>query len=621
MYNDRGYNRGYGRPRSTNSLLDFNTYNPEYIGRPIEAIESMAAHQSSNTQQLMDSTSALDIAMSNININPLDEGGQNIKNQQLQAFREGVSAITQGDYQMAGAGINKIKSDFVKNKGLQTAVENQASYTANREALTEAYDKDKLSDAQYRDAMTQPAANTQVDEFGIYNKFTPNQYVTKYDYNADISKYTNAFNKRVDDIGMTDIIGADGTKRGYKQGFVSRVDTEQLAKGIDSLIESNPDMKAFLQQEAKLTGRDYDTFVDKIIEGYTTQKSGQDRRTTSTIWKPSTRVDSKAATRVGTRLYGIGRIMNNENSNILKNILPEIAGQDSDGIGSPGHNAIKAIGTAYNWAIGENHKGDERYKNITDEGEIAMLRNMAIGIGGMDANTNIGDLTDAERKGVFKRIGTFYEQVTNNNHEEINANVSFVNMYTDTNRRKNENNTMFGSESGLLIDKNGVDQSTGVYKSFGKYLDYETGEEIPRDELLDGLDSKNVRGLVLGNTNYANPISTIANDHSFADSKLLQFTDGNGNVKLVYAGLPIGNVQSLNKESVDKSMLYSSFYKSGITNDVTLNNKRFTIMYNPNITSEAGIRVGGFTINGNTKYSQNFGTVEDIYDNIYNKQQ
>ena len=125
-----------------NGLLDFNVFQPRFVGRPVSDIGQMVDYRRTQDRQLVDNVNAIDIAMSNVDINPLDVGGQQMLAERQQALKQGVSDIVDtGNYKLAPAIVNKLSKDFITDKGIQTAVENQAAYNANRAKLQERYEK------------------------------------------------------------------------------------------------------------------------------------------------------------------------------------------------------------------------------------------------------------------------------------------------------------------------------------------------------------------------------------------------------------------------------------------------------------------------------------------------
>lgn len=265
--------------QSGRSLLDFNVYQPEFIGRPIEEISKMVDTRSTDNANMFNQLSALDVTMSNLDVNPNDEGAKQAMLEQRQKFNEGIDLITQPDnYNLAGTYVNKLGTDFAKNKWLQTSVENNAKYQAALQELKSKRDKNLISEAAYQMGIQQAKPNTQQEAEGLYSSFEPMNIVNYYDTNDDLSNFK--FDKKTIRHLMEPVRDEQGNITSYNQREITSIDEKELRQSMMNLIGSNPEAMASIKQEFQAEGGNpndnvaLDAYINNIIDPYVRSKVG-----------------------------------------------------------------------------------------------------------------------------------------------------------------------------------------------------------------------------------------------------------------------------------------------------------------------------------------------------------
>lgn len=281
--------------RNSNSLVDFNVYQPDFIGRPVEDISKMVAYRNTQDRELFNQASAIDQAMANVNINQEDAAGRALLDEQRTAFKQGIGGLTDAEnYRMAPAIINRLSNDFISNKGIQAAVANQADYLANREALKTKYEKGKISDVQYKTALNQTPIQTDIDDTGNYSRFTPIELINKYNIKGDLENYAKTFKADTyqtrpkyrfaqydeNGNGIGSPIGVDYVRTKGK-------DLNRLTTGLYNTIASNPEAMNYAQQEADFRGIKVDDYINSLANPILEGERGADLYNMGSLFSPN----------------------------------------------------------------------------------------------------------------------------------------------------------------------------------------------------------------------------------------------------------------------------------------------------------------------------------------------
>ncbi len=574
MYRDRMsnnyYGGGYGQPyRNTNSLIDFNTFNPQFIGRPVEDIRGMVHQQDVNTRQLVDTTSALDITMSNLNINPEDEAGQVWKQQQQEAFRGDVQSIIDNeDYKLAPAIINKTANDFIKNKGLQEAVDNNVKYEEWKAGLQERSDKGLLSDAQYADALTQPPASTDLISDGIYNKFEPKHYVKPHDIQGDLESYGQKYDAttiQTSPIYTYAEYDKDGNGIGIPTGtkYVRTVgkDRTGLKKGLYDIINNNPEALAFVRQESGLLGVSEKEYIDKFLDPVYENNAARSIYNMGSLYQPTIPKAGKPSPNSRTHVIGQSAglpLINNYEEGVatlrgetslftkgkeyVKDNISSIPGWEFTlGLGKSileaGEDAIQGASDTYNKIPKAERERldreqakvkplDPRLANLDDK-MLNLTTNMLKYNYGIDKPLN--ELTSKE----LKKLSNIADDIENAYKDGVLNSVGIkYNVEAD---RKEFLDTYFGDKTGTLTrDKTGNFPSAGLQSNtlvydpnLDKVVTLEKYMELVNEGSNDLPDKVSKTQKVdispVMNLTYKNSIYTLSGNEAFIEPVVVNF--------------------------------------------------------------------------------------------------
>lgn len=267
-----GYGRGYNpyrMPANTGSMLNFGVNAPTYIGRPVDKIGDMLGKLDAQNKDNFNKASALDIAMSNLDVNPLDEG---VVQRQRDMFNQGINDLTsEGDYRIAPARISKLYSNFAKNKELKTALANQQSYNKYMDDVQGSYDKGRLSNEQYQRDINTAFTPTVADE--VSGNFIPTRYnMSPYqvDVNSIANKVVNAMpTNTIEGIPLAGIdIDNPAHIPYFTKGTTKYKEVERMRNAIKANILAEPGAEAFIKDQADAMGMDGEEYLNNILEAH-----------------------------------------------------------------------------------------------------------------------------------------------------------------------------------------------------------------------------------------------------------------------------------------------------------------------------------------------------------------
>lgn len=259
-YNNDGYgNTNYMRavrPYNNNqSLLSFNTYTPEYIGRPIETYAKMMETMSKNNKDIVDMTNAIDLAISNSNISDSDNS---IKLQQKQMLNNGIDEIIKAkDYNLIEAKLNKLVKESQTNPLFNKALENKAIYDAWQKEEKDRYLKGQISEARYNKNMQLQAKPT------VLNPTTGLPETNSYENGANYvdldPKIANIISKFPVDSYEGIPIAYPDENNPYQINYFTQNTTEyrkskELREAIEQGLLSDTEAKDFIYDQAEALG-------------------------------------------------------------------------------------------------------------------------------------------------------------------------------------------------------------------------------------------------------------------------------------------------------------------------------------------------------------------------------
>lgn len=271
---------------SPGSLLTFNTYQPDYIGRPVEAIGKSMLSQSNANKALLDKTSNLSIAVSNLDINPVDE---NIRIEQQNKFQQGIQEAANSNYNTAAANINKLYRDYASNIPLKTAISRNKKFQARK--LYAQQNKQNYDNLTYDAIMNEKLTPTIPDEYGIYHDdetIVPN-YMTKVDYNKILDQSINKYNITSDKLKTENILDKTGNIIGIKQVTTSSKNSNDVKESMINNILANKQAVDYAGQIASIRNKQNPNLnlTDKdIINGWAdTSLNANELTTSNTAYK------------------------------------------------------------------------------------------------------------------------------------------------------------------------------------------------------------------------------------------------------------------------------------------------------------------------------------------------
>jgi hypothetical protein len=656
--------------QSKGSLIDFNVYKPEYIGRPVEQLQKMVQLQAANNKQILDKTSAIDLALSNLDVNPEDEGAKAAIANQRQAINDRInSIISSGDYTLAEAQANRMARDFTTDKGLQQSVANQAIYNKHRELAEKLYHNNKISYGEYLHGMNQPVPDTKLDDkTGTYTQYSPDEIMNKFDYDSAYSKYVNTFipNTILTPSGYVREVVRDTAGNimydnnhqplthivGYGSEFKKKYDTDKLREGLRQITKNNPDLAKFVEREGGFKGKDFKTYTDELIEPYVQSKSGIDSRSDYTMYKPPATVYNAGLSN------GINPNSNDEyvtdafngyqtsvfNANDELNKLAYLDNKSHTKIsGGTGHATVNKV-----------NDFDTEVSKLSREGKMAY--NIANTVANNTYGTSFKQLTPEKRREIIENIskinehGDAYEHIVGVQYaDKLTADERKYGFLTKDDKTKE----LFGTVK-LTPDKTGhytysgnINQGVIINPKTGEIYDgnfmqkLQDGEitVIDKDgneQVLGGTDPKKRQTLalkVMSPINPTNSLTMLYDDPRFSDGYVLQI-DGNDfiwspnnntNPNKVFSNMKYNSAKFESQIGLgtvaDELGLHAN--SSNLTNE-DINNAMFTAYYDTTDLNERGYPKLKYEINfvdSNGKYYMNIPAKMEIEKQLakYNK--
>jgi len=451
--------------QSQGSLVGFNEYKPNFIGRPVEALGSMIGKFDANNQAILDESNAMDLALSSIDLMPED---RKYLVEQRDKFRQGVQGIIDDEnYNLAGARINKMAREFQGNEAIKASLGNKQTFEANRADLKKRYDDGKLDYQAYRRGLDQLYSPTLQDGDGFYSKFVPEEFVNKYDFDSILSKRTANWRPDLKSGPLTHVPATATVPEHYKTTTEEFIRPEQVRSGLETALATDPDAMAYAEQVSRLNPEQYpdaQSVINAQIQSYV-DKTALDRKGESYPGFGASLSGSKGKT---TPISFSEHTPSIEFEGGMANVLDALTkrkrlktdgkfGEYSTGISGLPKFATpqyKAKGTPS--PIIEDTYG---FSNLNEE-ETHMLNSISL----YKFGNNLSDIPEDKKEQRYKDIATYIEGA----YKDIQVQAGAESLDEDT--RKYISNYVFGGLSG---ENTTVKQAknSGNANVAGAYLD------------------------------------------------------------------------------------------------------------------------------------------------------
>ena len=367
-YGGYGYNTGanpYMTRGNNKSLINFSPANVNYIGRPVQAIGQAMDYFGQMNRAVVDQGSAVDLAISSLEIEPEDEVFRQVARDKLKSGIEEIS--NSEDYHTIYTRAKKLALEFQGDKGLRTVVANSAKYNTFRENLRGRYEEGEVSPERYSHYMNKGYTATNEDEHGFYSKWIAPEVMNDFDHNKALQDFVSKWKANTTVEGVKPIM-LNNQFVGWKETVWETSNEKDLAEAMKYLMMSDPHASAFADELSEIrtengTPISSSNVIDNWIAPYAQQASY-----------------TKDLSR--HQMY-----------NIPVEELPEPDDSGYIGITESGHGYID-YEVLPGYSIGENHKG------LREDLTVANTNNEYYGLGSMWDNT----------KESFGKIG---EQFTN----------------------------------------------------------------------------------------------------------------------------------------------------------------------------------------------------------------
>lgn len=272
--------------QSNGSMLNFSTYQPVYVGRPIEQIESTLQSLSEKNKQIAGNIDAVDLALDSQTINPGDEQFRTAAKDRV---RSGISEIMDSDdYSFIEGKVGKIAKDVYSDKGLNAAVSRTAGYNKHQEMLDQAFMNGNIDNEMYRAEKRKPYIQTQADEFGNYNPVYQTEVVRpKMDVDGALKSFTSGIAPEfLKSKGIEVSKNADGVIEyiDYSSGKGEELSYDKVQGILKDYIDSGTEIGGYLDDyftavhknktydengvEMQPSDSEIKTYKDKLLEPY-----------------------------------------------------------------------------------------------------------------------------------------------------------------------------------------------------------------------------------------------------------------------------------------------------------------------------------------------------------------
>ncbi len=544
---------------SPRSLLTFNSYSPDFVGKPIQQIGQSMLSRSNANRNIVNDASKLDIALSNLQVHPLDE---DYLIQQKNEFKDAIKNIANnGNVNTAEASLNKVYHDYATNQGLKHAILRYNQYNSARAKVQS--EKGKYDPDTYKYKMSIPFTKTTPDEHGFYNDFTLPDLSYKYDVNKLLSSIAKNVPTITRNIGVAPVLDNNGNQIGIKNVLHEYKDPETMHAALYNEILSNDNAINYAQQlvnvknangnynvdvngnQVPWTTKDViDSWIKPIVQSY----SGINDKSTYKFNKNAT-LPSTSKNDIFT--INIGAI-NNDETKKLANASSNIEGAKNTSIGIILHNITNPLSPIDPFGKLTSNI-DDIHNNISkhlDAGEQDILNNNANIFSVNTYGKQFDKLNSKQKLDIYSKVNKYFSSMKPQN---MNISVQGFNPNTDKNEIAGFMSTFTQQPHGKLTNKDGKYIGSDNYKNYSywdvKHHKYMKGSEFANDVIEDL--PKNATVTIDGKTGYKNTLSAITGNTGFSTG--IVFTV-NGN-QYIRADNP-SNIK--NRANIGASLLYNA---------------------------------------------------------------
>ena len=525
------------QPYNTRSPLTFNTYQPDFIGKPVNQIGKTMLSMSNANHAIVDNANKLDIALSNLNVAPID---QDILIKQKNDFNGAINDIANsGNVETAQARLNKLYKDYATNQALKQSISRYASYNQQRADYMKK--RDKFNPSDYNWIMSRPFTKTQADEHGFYQPYTLPTLMEEYnptknlEHIADKAPFVNIQH------GMQKIKDNNGTIIGYKQVITKQKDINALHASLYNSILADDKAVAYARQRAMIDNEYGNRMVDKDGNARPiTEDDIINRWITPMLQQYGTMSDESKSTYDlkaiqagqtppniphGEKTTTSGMIANTDILHGLSNMINP-TGATTDG-------AIAAVHAAntFGYADAYSQYGSNLSNpNMDTQTKLTQLQehrdklpayeqhiiNSAIdNVSKVKFNKQFDKLSDNEKLQVYTEASKLLDKHSGEVH---NIAYTKFDVKQDANQIKNYTNLFTNNSNGTIKLSNGTSTVSNNWEG-NKIWDYTDGKLMKTGEMRKYLNSvsKGTRVMVEGKTTPSNILNSITRDYGFSN--------------------------------------------------------------------------------------------------------
>ncbi len=584
------------------SPISFNTYTPDYIGKPIQQIGQTMMSMSHANNMLVDKANNLDIALSNLRINPID---RNILIAQKNKFDNTINNISSSEnFNSAQGQLNKLYKDYATNQQLKYAISRNAQYMQQRAEYNR--NRNKYDAESYNYIMSRPFTPTVADKHGFYHNFALPQIMQKYDYSKELQRLGDNAPIISRETAPTVLRNINGDIVGYAEHTIKGKNVNAIHKDMLYSAESNPNTVAYANQLAQIRNAEGRLIQDNngavrqwtpndIIQQWVAPLANSYNGTSVT----STSKYDKNPFLTSNYDYLPGTILNNS---IYSKINDAIKAENT-----PSFGASDIYGTAGFTDYMTNKLADSQGNNtnIKYSDNNQKLNHLT------DINTNINGLDNISKQTIYNMRTSLSESLYKNSFDNLDVNeklkiyssmntalnknigssddnsnqlnnISYQRFgVTDKNEQENDLRIFTSNSSGRIKDKDGNVLINSTIKSH-RVWDNQTGKFMNGEQFYNILKKANKNTIinVVGKTDYTNSLTSQSDSYGFANGLVIDVNGKDGS-KTYVVGDNINNVK--NRKSMAFAMLYNSrnsivnggsrIYPRGIPAKVDINGK------------------------------------------------
>ncbi len=269
--------------------MEFGTYKPNFIPRPVEQIATMLGKLDENNRRIATSYNNIAQTFDSFDVNPVDrEYVDNVRSDIMSSIDQ---VIESGDYARMEGQLNKSIRRISSDQGLKARILRNQDYNTKRNMVKDMYYKNKdIDKLSYDIAMSQPFMPTQPDEHGVYNN-EYNEFILPPRY-FDIQNFAMQVAKNVEANSTTESPTIKYmTKKDYLLGLgedISKYSEEELKQptkhiaflklgdktyktpkqvndAIVGMLQANPDAQAYLNYISEHTNKPVSNIVAEYV--------------------------------------------------------------------------------------------------------------------------------------------------------------------------------------------------------------------------------------------------------------------------------------------------------------------------------------------------------------------